>query len=85
MSRKGTADAANISMIIDVDMSAGYDMPRVPVNVKNNNAENVTLRVHPIDNPTGDLVTTLFAPGWNPEIVDYIEADSNVQNIQVGM
>ena len=85
MSRKGTADAANISMIIDVDMAAGYDMPGVPVNVKNNNAENVTLRVHPVDNPGDGLVTTLFAPGWNPEIVDYIEADSNVQNIQVGM
>lgn len=85
MSRKGTADAANISMIIDVDMAAGYDMPGVPVNIKNNNAENVTLRVHPIDNDPGELVTTLFTPGWNPEIVDYIEADSNVQNIQVGM
>ena len=85
MSRKGTADAANISMIIDVDMAAGYDMPGVPVNVKNNNGENVTLRVHPVDNPGDDLVTTLFAPGWNPEIVDYIEADSNVQNIQIGM
>ena len=85
MSRKGTADAANISVIKDVDMAAGYDMPGVPVNIKNNNAENVTLRVHPIDNNAGELVTTLFTPGWNPEIVDYIEADSSVQNIQVGM
>ena len=85
MSRKGTADAANISRMIDVDMSAGWNMPGVPVNVRNNNGESVTLRVHPIDNEPQEFVTTLFTPGWNPEIVDYIEADSNVQNIQVGM
>ena len=85
MSRKGTADAANISIMRDVDMSQGYNVPGVPVNVKNNNGENVTLRVHPIDNAPDDLITTLFTPGWNPEIVDYIEADSNVQNIQIGM
>lgn len=84
MSRKGTSDAANIGTIINVDMSQGYQGSE-PVNVKNNGSEAVTLSVHMFDMPKGEYVETIFYPGWNPEIIDEIQANPEVSNIQVGL
>ena len=84
MSRRGTSDAANIGLIENVDMSVGYKGDS-PVNVKNNGDEAVTLSVHMYDAPAGVFVETKFYPGWNPEIVDEIQANAEVSNIQIGM
>ena len=84
MSRKGTSDTTNIGLIENVDMSVGYKGDS-PVNIKNNGDEAVTLSVHMYDAPAGVFVETKFYPGWNPEIVDEIQADSEVDNIQIGM
>ena len=84
MSRRGTSDAANIGLIENVDMSVGYKGDS-PVNVKNNGDEAVTLSVHMYDAPAGVFVETKFYPGWNPEIVDEIQANAEVANIQIGM
>ena len=84
MSRKGTSDAANIGILKNVDMSAGYK-GESPVNVKNIGSEPVTLSVHMFDAPAGVFVETVFYPGWNPEIVDEIQANTAVANIQIGM
>lgn len=84
MSRRGTSDAANIGEIRNVDMSVGYKGSE-PVNVKNNGSEAVTLSVHMFDMPQGEYVETTFYPGWNPEIIDEIQANPEVFNIQVGL
>ena len=84
MSRKGTPDTANIGTIKNVDMSVGYKCDSA-VNVKNNGDEAVTLSVHMFDAPVGEYVETKFYPGWNPEIVDEIQANAEVSNIQIGM
>lgn len=84
MSRKGTSDASNIGTLINVDMAQGYKGSE-PVNVKNNGGEAVTLSVHMFDMPKGEYVETTFYPGWNPEIIDEIQANAEVSNIQVGL
>lgn len=84
MSRKGTPDTTNIGLIQNVDMAAGYQ-GTYPVNVKNNGDEAVTLSVHMYDMPQGEYIETKFYPGWNPEIVDEIQANAEVSNIQIGM
>ena len=84
MSRKGTSDTTNIGLIENVDMAVGYKGDS-PVNVKNNGGEAVTLSVHMYDAPAGVFVETTFYPGWNPEIVDEIQANADVENIQIGM
>lgn len=84
MSRRGTSDAANIGEIRNVDMSVGYKGGE-PVNVKNNGSEAVTLSVHMFDMPQDEYIETTFYPGWNPEIIDEIQANPEVFNIQVGL
>ena len=84
MSRRGTSDTSNIGLIENVDMSVGYKGDS-PVNVKNNGTEAVTLSVHMYDAPAGEFIETKFWPGWNPEIVDAIQANGEVTNIQIGM
>lgn len=84
MSRRGTSDAANIGEIKNVDMTVGYKGSE-PVNVKNNGSETVTLSVHMFDMPQGEYIETTFYPGWNPEIVDEIQANPEVSNIQIGL
>ena len=84
MSRKGTSDASNIGTLVNVDMTVGYKGSE-PVNVKNNGSEAVTLSVHMFDMPQGEYVETTFWPGWNPEIIDEIQANPEVSNIQIGL
>lgn len=84
MSRRGTSDAANIGLIENVDMAVGFTSD-VPVNVKNNGSEAVTLPVHMYDEAPGIYIETTFYPGWNPEIVDEIQAKEGVFDIQIGM
>lgn len=84
MSRRGTSDAANIGEIKNVEMTVGYKGSE-PVNVKNNGSETVTLSVHMFDMPQGEYIETTFYPGWNPEIVDEIQANPEVSNIQIGL
>ena len=84
MSRRGTSDAANIGLIENVDMSVGFTSD-VPVNVKNIGSEAVTLSVHMYDEAPGIYIETTFYPGWNPEIVDEIQAKEGVFDIQIGM
>ena len=84
MSRRGTSDTANIGLIENVDMSNGFSSD-VPVNVKINGAEPVTLTVHMYDEAPGIYVETTFYPGWNPEIVDEIQANAALSNVQIGM
>ena len=84
MSRRGTSDAANIGLIENVDMAVGFTSD-VPVNVKNNGSEVVTLSVHMYDEAPGIYIETTFYPGWNPEIVDEIQAKEGVFDIQIGM
>lgn len=84
MSRRGTSDATNIGVIENVDMAKGFTSD-VPVNVKNNGTEPVKLTVHMYDEAPGIYVETTFFPGWNPEIIDEIQANATVSNIQIGM
>lgn len=84
MSRRGTSDTSNIGLIENVDMSVGYKGDS-PVNVKNNGSEAVTLSVHMYDAPAGVFVETTFYTGWNPEIIDEIQANASVSKIQIGM
>ena len=84
MSRKGTSDTTNIGLIENVDMAVGYKGDS-PVNVKNNGTEAVTLSVHMYDEAPGIYVETTFYCGWNPEIIDEIQANASVSNIQIGM
>ena len=84
MSRRGTSDAANIGLIENVDMAVGFTSD-VPVNVKNNGTEAVTLSVHMYDEAPGIYVETTFYPGWNVEIINEIQANASVSNIQIGM
>lgn len=84
MSRRGTSDAANIGEIKNVDMSVGYKGSE-PVNVKNNGSEAVILSVHMFDAPAGEYIETTFYQGWNPEIIDEIQANPEVFNIQIGL
>ena len=84
MSRKGTSDTSNIGLIENVDMAVGYKGDS-PVNVKNNGTEAVTLSVHMYDESPGIYVETTFYPGWNPEIIDEVQANAEVSNIQIGM
>ena len=84
MSRRGTSDAVNIGEIKNVDMTQGYKGSE-SVNVKNNGSEAVTLSVHMFDAPEGEYIETTFYPGWNPEIIDEIQANPEMFNIQVGL
>lgn len=84
MSRRGTSDATNIGVLENVDMSKGFTSD-VPVNVKINGTEPVTLTVHMYDEAPGIYVETTFFPGWNPEIVDEIQANAALSNVQIGM
>ena len=84
MSRRGTSDVSNIGLIENVDMAVGFTSD-VPVNVKNNGTEAVTLSVHMYYEAPGIYVETTFYPGWNPEIIDEIQANAEVSNIQIGM
>lgn len=84
MSRRGTSDATNIGVIENVDMANGFTSD-VPVNVKNNGTEPVKLTVHMYDEAPGIYVETTFFPGWNPEIINEIQANATVSNIQIGM
>ena len=84
MSRKGTPDTTNIGLIKNVDMTVGYNGDSA-VNVKNNGDEAITLSVHMYDAPAGVFVETKFYPGWNPEIIDEIQANAEVENIQIGL
>lgn len=84
MSRRGTSDTANIGLIENVDMSKGFSSD-VPVNVKINGTEPVKLTVHMYDEAPGIYVETTFFPGWNPEIIDEIQANAAVSNVQIGM
>ena len=83
MSRTGEVAAANIARLQNVDMTVGYKEDR-SVNVKNNGSEAVVLSVHMRRSPEGEFVETTFYPGWNPEIVDEIQANAEVSNIQIG-
>ena len=84
MSRKNFEDINNVSLLENVDMSVGYK-GGMPVNVKNNGTESVLLSVHMASAPSGEFIQTTFFVGWNPEIVDAIEANSAINNIQIGM
>lgn len=84
MSRRGTSDTANIGLIENVDMSKGFSSD-VPVNVKINGTDPVKLTVHMYDEAPGIYVETTFFPGWNPEIINEIQANAAVSNVQIGM
>ncbi len=84
MSRTGEVAASNIARLHNVDMSVGYK-DNLPVNVKNNGTEAVTLSVHMRQSPEGEYIETTFYPGWNPEIIDEIQANAEITNIQVGL
>ena len=38
-----------------------------------------------LEKPQGEYVETTFYPGWNPEIIDEIQANAEISNIQVGL
>ena len=49
--------------------------------VKNDNTEAVELTIALANGPS-QYVTTLFQPGWNPEMVVKISANSSVSNLK---
>ena len=51
--------------------------------VKNDNTEAVELTIALAEKPS-EYVTTLFQPGWNPEMVVKVSASSSVSNIKYG-
>lgn len=51
--------------------------------VKNDNTEAVELTIALAEKPS-EYVTTLFQPGWNPEMVVKISASSSVSNLKYG-
>ena len=51
--------------------------------VKNDNTEAVELTIALAEKPS-EYVTTLFQPGWNPEMVVKISANSSVSNLKYG-
>lgn len=51
--------------------------------VKNDNTEAVELTIALAENPS-QYITTLFQPGWNPEMVVKVSANSSANNLKYG-
>ena len=68
--------------VIDISSEFSLDGGRYFL-VKNDNTEAVELTIALAGNPS-QYVTTVFQPGWNPEMVVKISANSSVSNLKYG-
>lgn len=59
-----------------IDLSEDFSIERKYFLVKNDGEENVKLEVR-LANMT-EFVETIFAPGWNPELVSEIKKDTSI-------
>lgn len=48
----------------------------MPFNIKNDGLEQVEIEVHLAGDKSDSFVSTVFYPGWNPEIVRKVKATS---------
>lgn len=48
----------------------------MPFNIKNDGMEQVEIEVHLAGDKTDSFVSTVFYPGWNPEIVTAVKQTS---------
>lgn len=75
------AKFGNIADLSTTDFSVAGN---IPFQVKNESADNVTLDVIAAGDDTDTYVSTVFYPGWNPEIVKKVKMNSTSATIKWG-
>ena len=74
--RNGDVVSAQVSVIGNVDFAKGNFKKDVPFCIKNDGDAAVILEVNLWGMPKGELISTRFETGWNPEIVREIKKTS---------
>lgn len=84
--RVGSVVSAQIGRMGEITFTDGvFRLPNnVPFNIKNDGDEAVELEVTLDKMAEGDFVTTMFEPGWNPEIVRVVKEPSDDADLKFG-
>lgn len=85
--RHGESVSPQISRIGVLDPSAGFRLKESDGGflIKNDGVTGVFLKVRLLGmGDTEDPIETRFEPGWNPELVKYVEATSESYNLKYG-
>lgn len=76
--RDGKQISAQVSKMGEITINQGenFVLEGHPFQLKNDSESSVTLQVNLYGMEEGTWISTIFYPGWNPEILRAVKADS---------